>query len=288
MNKKVCILVLIFFLGFSCKESKKESISHLVAEWMGKKIAYPNDITFTLWGKDTIMDHTPYTILTYADSIGCISCKLQLINWLTFITELKEKVPNKVKIHFIFHPKESKEIVSLLKRNKFDYPVCIDANDSFRKLNHLSSIMMFQTFLLNEDNEVIAIGNPIYNPKVKELYMDVINGEVNIRKEHTMLQTEIVIDNNYASLGTFLGEEEQITNFTLKNIGEKPLVIENVTTSCGCILTEYSHEPVAPGKDLDLRVIYKAEHSGHFNKTITVYSNAKSSPVILRITGSAE
>ncbi len=96
-------------------------------------------------------------------------------------------------MHFILFPKAPKEMVALLRQDKFDYPVCIDVNDSFNKLNHLSSIMMFQTFLLNEDNEVIAIGNPIYNPKVKELYVGIINGEVDVQKEHIILQTEITV-----------------------------------------------------------------------------------------------
>ncbi|WP_195425093.1 DUF1573 domain-containing protein [Bacteroides cellulosilyticus] len=288
MPKNIYVLVLVFFLLISCKESKKESISHLVTEWMGKEIAYPDDIAFTLWGKDTIMNRTSYTIVTYADSIGCINCKLQLKKWLAFITELRDKVGDKVKMHFILFPKDPKEMVALLRQDKFDYPVCIDVNDSFNKLNHLSSIMMFQTFLLNEDNEVIAIGNPIYNPKVKELYVGIINGEVDVQKEHIILQTEITVSNNSTSLGVFSWEDEQTTNFTLKNIGKNPLVIENVSTSCGCTSVSYSKEPVRSGNSVILNVSYKADHPEHFNKTITVYCNAESSPILLRIAGDAE
>lgn len=107
---KICVLVLVFFFLISCKESKRENISNLVTEWMGREIVYPNDMVFTLWGKDTVnMDRTPYTIVTYADSVGCISCKLQLSNWQAFIVELKDKVPEKVNIHFVFHLKDSKD-----------------------------------------------------------------------------------------------------------------------------------------------------------------------------------
>ena len=35
-------------------------------------------------------------------------------------------------------------------------------------------------------------------------------------------------------------------------------------------------------------VSYKADHPEHFNKTITVYCNAESSPILLRIAGDAE
>lgn len=64
----------------------------------------------------------------------------------------------------------------ILKRDHFTYPVCMDVNDSMNKLNHFPPDNMFQTFLLDKDNKVIAIGNPVYNSKVKELYMNIIQG----------------------------------------------------------------------------------------------------------------
>lgn len=288
MNKIIDLLVLAMLLLSSCQESKKENITQLVSEWMGSKIVYPEDLTFTLWGNDTVVDRTPYTIVTYADSVGCISCKLQLANWLTYLAEIKEQVPEKVKVHFIFHPKDPKELAVLLKQNKFNYPVCIDENDSFNKLNHLSSIMAFQTFLLNKDNEVIAIGNPIYNPKIKEFYMDLIKDGAVVRKEHNELRTEIAINSKTVTFGTFSWHDEQTASLVLTNIGKNPLVIQDVATSCGCFSVEYSTEPVRPGKDLNLKITYKADNPEHFNKTITVYCNAETSPLHVKISGNAE
>lgn len=45
--------------------------------------------------------------------------------------------------------------------------------------------MNFQTFLLDRNNRVIAIGNPIYNPKVKELYLKIIKGEKIERRDES-------------------------------------------------------------------------------------------------------
>ena len=288
---KICTLILIFFFLTSCKESKKESISNLITEWIGREILYPDNMTFTLWGKDTIdnaMDHTPYTIVTYADSIGCINCKLQLANWMNFIDELKDRVPNKVKIHFVFYPKDFKEMEVLLRQNKFNYPVCIDIDDSFNRLNHLSSIMAFQTLLLDVHNQVIAIGNPIYNPKVKKLYLNIIQGkEMKQNTTNTTLQTRVSVDSASVSLGYFNWEEEQKASFIIKNVGNKPLVIQDVNTSCGCTTVSYSQEPVQPRSEMKLDVTYKADHPEYFNKTITVYCNVETSPLTLKISGDA-
>lgn len=35
---------------------------------------------------------------------------------------------------------------------------------------------MYQTFLLDAGNKVVAIGNPIHNDRIKKLYLDIISG----------------------------------------------------------------------------------------------------------------
>ena len=88
-------------------------------------------------------------------------------------------------------------------------------------------------------------------------------------------------------LGTFDWQKKQQATFTLHNKGNQLLVINGVTASCGCVSTEYNHESVQSGKSLNLQVYYKADYAEHFDKTITVYCNASSSPIKLRIKGNA-
>ena len=47
--------------------------------------------------------------------------------------------------------------------------------------------------------------------------------------------------------------------FKLVNTGNKPLVIYDVVTSCGCTKAEYSKAPVRPGETLDLKVMRKTK-----------------------------
>lgn len=193
---------------------------------------------------------------------------------------------NRVKLNFIFHPNNVQEVINTLKINDFKHPVWIDRNDSFNKLNQLSSNMSFQTLLLDKDNKVVAIGNPIYNLKVKELYLKIIQGEKAGREDGSrQIVTQASIDRTIVSLGSFGWQEEQKATFTLKNTGDKPLVIEDITTSCGCTTVAYSKEPVQPGRETTLEVAYKAEHPGHFDKTVTVYCNTEDSPLRLKISG---
>ena len=147
---------------------------------------------------------------------------------------------------------------------------------------------MFQTFLLDKDNKVLAIGNPIHNPKVKELYLKIIRKEKVIQENvNKVIRTMVDIDKTSVSLGNFYWQKEQSVCFTLTNMGKTPLVIQDVNTFCSCTSVDYSQEPILPKKKVILTVTYKAEQPEHFSKTITVYCNVESSPIKLTISGNA-
>lgn len=61
--------------------------------------------------------------------------------------------------------------------------------------------------------------------------------------------------------------------FTIKNIGDKPLIINNVKPSCGCTTPEWSKNPILPGKTGLIKVHYNTAIQGTFKKSIEVFSN---------------
>ena len=174
-----------------------------------------------------------------------------------------------------------------MRMDKFTYPVCIDTLDHFNQLNHFPSDVRFQTFLLNQDNKVVAMGNPVQNPQIKDLYLNIISGDKADLKENRT-QTDVELEDTLVDLGIFDSKKEQKCIFTIQNTGKNLLVIDDINTSCGCTTVEYSKEPVQSGKSIDIAVTYKAEHPEHFNKTITVYCNSESSPLQLKIKGDAK
>lgn len=285
------VLAVIVFFFLTCTNKKNDDIVHLVKEWGKKDIIFPNDQYFTLYGKDTVLfpEHSQYTILSYVDSAGCISCKLRLPLWKEFIHRLDSSYPRKVSVLLFLHSKNKAELLHILAQDSFDYPVCIDEDDKLNRLNHFPSNMSFQTFLLDKDNKVLAIGNPILNPKVKDLYLKIISeNDVVQNVENDIVLTNVNIDRTLLSLGSFDWHQQQKVFFYLKNVGVKPLVIQDIMTSCGCISVDYLKEPIRSNDSLQLCITYKAEHPEHFNKTITVYCNVEFSPIVLKITGTAE
>lgn len=272
----------------SCEESREEAMLRLVNEWNGKEIKFPVHSVFTIQGKDTVdfeFCNANYKVITYIDSVGCTSCKLQLPRWKKLVGEVDSITNGSVPFLFYFHPKDMKELRYLTRRDDFEYPVCFDEKDELNRLNRFPSDMTFQTFLLDKDNKVVAMGNPVLNPKIKDLYLDVIK-----EKKETGQATNVTsasVNQTVLDFGSFPQLEKQEKSFVLTNTGNGLLVIQDIITSCGCTKVEYSKEPVRPGGTLEVKVIYEAEKAEHFNKTVTVFCNTKDSPLRLTVKGTA-
>lgn len=94
-------------------------------------------------------------------------------------------------------------------------------------------------------------------------------------------------DTDAHDFGTITEEGGPVTyRFEFTNTGGAPLIISNVTTSCGCTAPSWSREPVLPGAKGFVSATYDPKNRpGKFEKTITIVSNADKSPVILHISG---
>ena len=205
---------------------------------------------------------------------------------MLFMQEVVSTLKRPGPFAFYFHPKDMKELRYITRRDAFTYPVCFDEMDDFNRLNHFPGEMTFQTFLLDKDNKVVAIGNPVHNPKVKELYLKVLTGDKVIKVETPMTKVSLTVES--IAFGSFPQLEKQERKFTLTNTGQHVLVIYDVVTSCGCTRVNYSKEGIRPGEKAVQTVIYEAEKAEHFSKTVTIYCNADNSPLRLKITGNAE
>ncbi|HCC87794.1 MAG TPA: hypothetical protein DEQ17_06210 [Prevotella sp.] len=100
----------------------------------------------------------------------------------------------------------------------------------------------------------------------------------------TFAQAKISFDKLVNDLGTF-SENDAVRKctFTFTNTGDKPLVINQATASCGCTIAKYTKTPIKPGEKGTVNVTYngKGKFPGHFKKSITVRSNGV--PMMTRI-----
>lgn len=78
--------------------------------------------------------------------------------------------------------------------------------------------------------------------------------------------------------------ESLVYDFAFTNTGKTPLLISGASGSCGCTVTDFPREPIAPGKGGVLKAIFNtAGKQGHQEKVITVINNTERSSQLLFI-----
>ena len=96
---------------------------------------------------------------------------------------------------------------------------------------------------------------------------------------------EIFFEETTHDYGEILVDSDGTYYFDFKNIGDEPLIINRVRSTCGCTIPAWPKEPIEAGKSNKIAVRYNTAVPGSFMKTIIVYSSAANSPVKLVIKG---
>jgi hypothetical protein len=75
--------------------------------------------------------------------------------------------------------------------------------------------------------------------------------------------------------GTVVEGQKVSYSYTVKNVGEVPLIIQNAQPSCGCTVPDWTKTPIPPGRTGFVKAEFDTHgKTGIQNKTITVTSNA--------------
>ena len=102
---------------------------------------------------------------------------------------------------------------------------------------------------------------------------------------------EIKFDTLRHNFGKFSKNDPIVKcSFRFINTGTAPLVIHQAFASCGCTVPTFTKEPIKPGEKGVIDVTYNGtdKFPGHFQKTITIRSNAISEVTRLIIEGDME
>jgi hypothetical protein len=159
---------------FSCNFSQEGTSKKIVRQWLGKEIILPQEIEYKIMGRDTMCPelwNKPYKILTYADSVGCTGCQLGIPQWQQIINTCKI---DSIDVGFLFVIQSPNYADLGYELLYFDYPIIYDKHKNFDKFNHFPPLP-YRTFLLDKDNKVILVGSPINNPRLLEMYINVMN-----------------------------------------------------------------------------------------------------------------
>ena len=176
--RKLLTIIFSILLFISCGNRSK--IKKDLEILQSKSITLPTDIKLFVSGNDTLIDSfmdSELKLIVYSDSIACNTCIVsKMFIWYDLV-EYAKKFDNRLKYYFIFSPnKNDKNSVRFeLKDALLDYPIILDSKGEFEKLNpHLPRNKAMHTFLLDKDNKVILVGNPLHNPKIEEIFYKIV------------------------------------------------------------------------------------------------------------------
>ncbi len=260
MTIKIYRLIPILLLVMtSCSGSNKEQRG-IVAEWTGKEIVIPEGLGFQVDNipVDYDFDAADFKIVTYVDSAGCTNCRMKLKDWDKVIDGFRSSPDVDVSFLMIVDSDKREEIERLVKDNDFHHPVSIDSAGLFRKANPLPSKPEHQTFLLDADNKVIALGNPVQNPKIRELYARLIFDSTDDGKTLED-EEEQICRKPVRSIGV-VGKGDTINKrFRFLNDTESDLTLQEITPSCHCVSAKVDWKVLKSGEYADIEISYIAD-----------------------------
>lgn len=74
--------------------------------------------------------------------------------------------------------------------------------------------------------------------------------------------------------GTLAAGKEVEHSFKFKNAGDFPLIINNVSASCGCTIPQWPRDPIGPGEEGAILVHFNSKgKQGQQFKTVTIFAN---------------
>lgn len=99
----------------------------------------------------------------------------------------------------------------------------------------------------------------------------------NALADSTNFTTAVWVDSTFKDVGNVKSGQTVEIPFTIKNTGDKPLIIASVQPGCGCTVGEKPEQPILPGKEGKVVAKFSSEgqSEGSHNKNMVVRANTK-------------
>lgn len=89
--------------------------------------------------------------------------------------------------------------------------------------------------------------------------------------------------------GTIQQDSKNTKVFKFTNTGDKPLLIESARGSCGCTVPNYPKQPIPPGQEGEIEVVYSpGKQKGQQTKSVTIIANTEPRTTVLQIKANVE
>ena len=175
MKLRYIIIGFYLIILFSCNNDNRNMTVDIVTRFINKELIIPDTIDMYIFDKrmkSKNMSHrNKLSIITFVNG-NCGKCVEQMLLWDEYMNKynLKDSISLLIFVNafdysiFEYHTQKA----------EFKYPVIHDRNNCFFISNNLPEKIHFQTFLVDSNNIVQAIGNPTINSNISDLYLKII------------------------------------------------------------------------------------------------------------------
>lgn len=169
---KLLLILLICIGASSCNERSK--LRKTMTDFMGSVIVIPDDlecISNRSIENISIEDLKPARFIVYYDSLGCSSCRISHLADIYPLLDLADSSDFSVVTIFSPRQEELEDVRVKLMVADYDFPVYVDVNGTFGKLNRcIPTDVRFHEFLLDEMGKPLFVGNPTSNEQLSDLF----------------------------------------------------------------------------------------------------------------------
>lgn len=107
-----------------------------------------------------------------------------------------------------------------------------------------------------------------------------------IKKEALLAQQPLLLTKtDNLKLGKVDANTLRTIQLIYQNAGKTPLIIQKITTHCGCTVVDFSKSPLLPQQSDTLLIQFKDATEGRFSKQIQIYYNSHASPKVITLHG---
>lgn len=166
-------------IAFYCYKSSRRNLEwealaeQTVNDYYGKEIILPDtdSINLVIGDREQILS-APYKIITYFDA-DCSVCLAKLDFWKKFITEISSLGHRITVVVYVNSTYESNTKTFMAENWPKDQPWVFDRFKKFLIANRISDVR-FHSLLVDADNKIILIGDPLTNPSLRMLYLETV------------------------------------------------------------------------------------------------------------------
>ena len=175
---KIGTISFLFLVIISCNQAKRETEKR-VSQFVGDTLTLPEKSN-VLYKDSLYQENFPFnkdlklkiSTLLWGD---CKSCVAELEKWDTLFNLTQSKQDIGI-LFYLYTSDFSLFRKRIYNHNVQQYPLILDKEFEYIDNNGLPfKKKVYQTFLLDSNNRVILVGNPIYNKKLMKLYKQEIN-----------------------------------------------------------------------------------------------------------------